>query len=114
MSSTYTISLNILDPTQPSPGFIVGLGREGVVVEVKAYCSSVPTSGPLQLNVTIDGVTLLAAPITVLEGENGPVTSANFVGSPPPLNYDSVVLPVVVLGGAAFLVVLELIVQVPD
>lgn len=113
MPQTYTITLNVLDPTQPSPGFIVGRGKEGVVVEAKLYCTTVPSSGALQMNVTIDGITLLAAPITILNGQNGPVTSTNFVGSPPPLNYDSVVLPVTIVGGGAGLVVLELIVQVP-
>ena len=111
--STYVITLNILDPTQSSPGFVVGLGRLGTPLEVKVYAVNAPSGGPLQLNITIDGVTLLAAPISIASGLNGPVTSTNFVGSPPPLNYNSLVLPVVVSGNGATLVTLELVVQTP-
>ena len=96
---------------QISPPFIVGIDRVGVPTEISVAVPSVtqaPVNVPLIINLQLNGVNLLTTNLTLPVGQAGPVSAINFITPLPKLMKGMILVPVIVQGGNASFVTIQL------
>lgn len=91
--------------------FIVGTDRVGNPTSISVAVSSIsqaPTTGPLIVNLAINGVNMLATDLSLPIGNEGPVSSSQFVTPMPKLSAGSKIVPVIIQAGGASYVTIQL------
>lgn len=77
------------------PSFVVGLGRVGIPNEVWLKARTSPTTGPLTINISVNGFTLLDTNLSLGIGQAGPIFSSRFVNLAPKLALHSDIFPTI-------------------
>jgi hypothetical protein len=92
------------------PSFVVGPNREGAPIEVWLAAENAPSTGDLQINMTINGVNLLTSALTLPSGQKGPVFTSLFAQNSK-LGKHMKVIPTIVNDGSASAVSIGLVVK---
>jgi hypothetical protein len=96
---------------QLSAPFIVGTDRVGnpssISVAVPAVAQA-PTSGPLTINLAMNGTNLLVDNLVLPVGMEGPVSSSAFVSPLPKLAAGNKLVPVIITAGGASFITIQL------
>lgn len=96
---------------QISPPFIVGTDRVGNPTSISVAVTSVsqaPATGPLIVNLNLNGIPMLATNLSLPVGNEGPVSSSMFITPLPKLSAGSKIVPVIISGGGASYVTIQL------
>jgi len=96
---------------QLSPPFIVGEDRVGNPTAISVAVpttAQAPTGVPLIVNLQLNGVNMLNTNLTLPVGNAGPVTVSNFIIPLPKLTIGAKLVPVIVQGGGASFVTIQL------
>jgi hypothetical protein len=96
---------------QLSAPFIVGTDRVGNPSSISVAVPSsaqAPTSGPLIVNLAMNGSNLLATNLQLPIGQEGPVSSSAFVSPTPKLAAGNKIVPVIIADGGASFVTIQL------
>lgn len=93
-------------------GFTAGKGRSGIAYEVILECTSAPTSGSLEINLQIAGNNILQNNLEIPLGQNGPVTSGNFINPNYVIGYKTKAIPIIINAAGAGFVFIGLVVKV--
>ena len=96
---------------QVSAPFIVGTDRVGNPTAISVAVPSVsqaPTGVPLIVNLALNGINMLATNLTLPIGQEGPVSSAQFISPMPVLLAGSKIVPVIIQAGGASYVTIQL------
>lgn len=112
----YTIVFNptgIITIGRGAP-FIAGRGRSGIPIQVWLAAQNKPTSGPLSINIEINGQQLLDNDLTMNVGDTSPVISSTFVSSSQKVPYLGTVTPLISAVGGAALVSIGVVMQLDD
>lgn len=94
-----------------SAPFVAGRGRTGRPTQVWLWATNPPTSGPLAINVQINGQQLLANDLVLNVGDLVPAISSTFVVPNQKIGYLSVVNPTVTSVGGAGLIAIGIVTQ---
>lgn len=96
---------------QMSPPYIVGQDRVGIPTSISVAVPSAaqaPTGVPLIVNLNINGINMLVNNLTLPVGQEGPVSSSAFVNPLPKLAIGNKIVPVIIQGGGAQFVTIQL------
>jgi len=81
------------------PPFVPGKYRTGTPMQLILAATTAPTTAPLEINLQLNGVTLLATNLSLPIGQQGPVVSSSFITPTPFMPELALVIPQIV--GAA-------------
>lgn len=95
-----------------SPAYVVGTGRTGKPIQVWLNSQIPPPTGPLSVNVNINGNPLLVDNLVIQQNDTAPVISSTFNTPLKHLGLLDVVAPLVALAGGAGLVSIGVVVEV--
>jgi len=83
------------------PSYVAGTDRDGKLVQVWLTAIGAPASAALVINPTLNGVTLLTAPITLPISSTAVIVSNAFVSPFPVVGYQTKLGGIVITGGGA-------------
>jgi hypothetical protein len=102
-------SVGVVSIGQISAPFIVGSDRVGNPTAISVAVPSItqaPSGGPLTVNLTLNGADMLATPLILNSGAEGPVTSSQFITPLPKLAVGYKIVPkIITANGAAFVTI---------
>lgn len=104
-------SVGAVSVGQTSAPFIVGSDRVGNPSAISIAVPSIaqaPTSGPLTVNLTLNGIDMLSVPLTLNVGEEGAKFSSQFISPLPKLAVGYKIVPKIVAAGGASFVTIQL------
>lgn len=93
------------------PTFYAGTGRTGLPTQVWLGATIPPTTGPLSINININGVQLMPNNLVLNPGDPIPAKSSTFNVPMQKLGLLMPALPLIVSGGGASLVSIGLVIQ---
>lgn len=96
---------------QISPPFIVGQDRVGVPTAISVAVPTItqaPNIGDLIINIQLNGSNMLSSDLHLPNGSAGPVFSSQFVSQVPKLSVGAILVPVIIQGGGASYVTIQL------
>lgn len=93
--------------------FVAGRGRSGIPIQVWLAAQNKPTSGPLSINININGTQLLSTDLTMNPGDDSPVISSTFASSIK-LPYLGTMVPLISSVGGAALVSIGVVIRLDD
>jgi hypothetical protein len=94
-----------------SPGFVAYRGRTGIPLAVWVWATNLPTTGPLTVNVQINGQQLLDSDLSLNVGDTVPAVSSTFAAPNQKLPYLGIVKPIIVAAGGAGLASIGVVIQ---
>lgn len=94
-----------------APTYYAGRHRTGKIVEVWLGATNVPTTGPLTINLNLNGVQLLANNLTLNVGDTPPALTTAFTNPGVKIGLRNPILPLIVSVGGASLVSIGCIVE---
>lgn len=104
-------SVGVVSVGQISAPFIVGSDRVGnpsaISVAVPTMAQA-PTGGPLTINLTLNGIDMLAVPLVLNTGTEGPIFSSQFISPLPKLAVGYKIVPKIIAAGGASFVTIQL------
>lgn len=95
--------------------YIVGSGRVGNPTAISVAVPSTdqaPSSAPLIINLAMNGVNMLSINLELAIGDEGPVSSSQFISPLPKLAIGNKLVPVIIQAGGAAYVTIQLFVSV--
>lgn len=104
-------SVGVVSIGQVSAPFIVGSDRVGNPTAISVAVPSIsqaPSGGPLIVNLTLNGVDMLATPLTLNVGEEGAIFSSQFISPLPKLAVGYKIVPKIIAAGGASFVTIQL------
>lgn len=104
-------SVGAVSAGQLSAPFIVGTDRVGNPTSISVAVPSVtqaPSGVPLIINLAMNGVNMLATNLVLPIGNEGPVSSSQFVNPLPKLAAGNKIVPVIIQAGGAQYVTIQL------
>ncbi len=93
------------------PAYVAGTDRDGVIIQVWLNAQVSPTTGNLAVNPTINGVSLLTTPITIVNGSSAVAVSNALISPVPVVGYLTKLAGAVVTAGGASLVTMGIVVR---
>ena len=93
-----------------APTFYAGIGRTGTPTQVWLGATVPPTTGPLSINVNINGNQLMTSNLTLNPGDTSPAISSTFNVPTQKLGTLMPVIPLIVSGGGASLVSIGIVI----
>jgi hypothetical protein len=93
------------------PTFYAGTGRTGIPVQVWLGATIPPTTGPLSINLNVNGTQLMPQNLVLNPGDPLPAKSSTFNIPAQKLGLLMPALPLIVSGGGASLVSIGLVIQ---
>ena len=105
---------NVVVGASISPPYVVGNGRAGMPTQVWLWGTQLPTTGPLSINVNVNGNPLLVNNLTLNVGDSAPAVSSIFNTPLKKLGLLDVVTPLVASAGGAGLISIGIVVVVSN
>lgn len=106
-------SVGVVSAGQLSAPFIVGTDRVGNPTAVSVAVPTIaqaPAGVPLIVNLALNGVNMLVTNLVLPVGQEGPVSSSQFISPLPKLAAGMKLVPVIIQGGGALYVTIQLFV----